>query len=312
MGDQDLERSARCAADEIYEVECALAHARATPHDAVCAAHDMFEYAVGTGLDSDDYMDEYVQYFSCMVVRSEVEVKIDPPDAYPPFQILIAKTLTGKTITLDITSSNTVADIKALVRDEGGVPVDLQRVLLNGNQLADDSTSESCGIHAGSVLHVRSGVRGGGRKVDVSRTLFICGASRCLDIDIEEQVTCISGRGTCRLYPMTNSDHRQCELTTSEAYHLLRQAEWLVVGSRKLRVRRWDPLKAKTDPKEKKPKKSGDESTTEADQPEQCPAPILTAASQSTASGHAMKTVIGRLHYNMNRMNHSLMLLESI
>ena len=74
MGDQDLERSARCAADETYEVECALAHARATPHDAACAAHDMFEYAVGTGLDSDNYMDEYLRYLSCMVVWSEVEV----------------------------------------------------------------------------------------------------------------------------------------------------------------------------------------------------------------------------------------------
>ena len=65
MGDLDLERSASGGADEIYEVECALANARATPRDAACAAHDMFEYAVGTGLDSDDYMDEYVQYFSC-------------------------------------------------------------------------------------------------------------------------------------------------------------------------------------------------------------------------------------------------------
>ena len=60
MGDQDLERSARCAADETYEVEFALAHARATPHDAACAAHDTIGYAVGTGLDSDDYMGEYL------------------------------------------------------------------------------------------------------------------------------------------------------------------------------------------------------------------------------------------------------------
>ena len=185
-------------------------------------------------------------------------------------------------------------------------------LLLNGNQLADDSTSESCGIPAGSVLHVRTGLHGGGRKIDVSRTLFLCGASRCPDIDIEEQVTSITGRGTCRLYLMTNSDRRQCELTTSEAYQLLRQAEWLVVGSRKLRVRRWDPLKAKKEPKKKKPKKSGDKSTTEADQPEQSSDSSPAEPSQTTATGHAMKTVIGRLHYNMDRMKHSLMLLDSV
>ena len=110
----DERYDAACAA---HEVERALAHARAAPHDTI-------GYAVGTGLNSDDYMDEYLLYSVDMVVRSEVEVKIDPPDAYSPFQILIAKTLTGKTITLDITSSNTVADIKALVRDEVGMPVE--------------------------------------------------------------------------------------------------------------------------------------------------------------------------------------------
>jgi hypothetical protein len=50
----------------------------------------------------------------------------------------------------------------------------------------------------------------------------------------------------------------------------------------------------------------------EVDQPEPSPDASFAEPSQTTATGHAMKTVIGRLHYNMDRMHHSLMLLESV
>jgi ubiquitin len=106
--------------------------------------------------------DSAIPFFPALHAHIRAVPRAEPSEPLgKPEGTIYVKTLTGRTIVLEVTGSDTIENVKQKINEKEDVPPEQQRLVFEGIQLEDGRTLSEYHINQGAILHLILRLRGG-------------------------------------------------------------------------------------------------------------------------------------------------------